>query len=82
MRRKGRLGLDGRFSDRPGEAMTMAEEKKPSRYVCLQCGYVYDPRRGDPKGGLEPGADLSLAPRDWACPRCGAGQDSFADKGD
>lgn len=60
----------------------MAKETVGARYVCLLCGYVYNPARGDEKGGLAPGTDLTLAPADWKCPRCGAGQDSFADKGD
>ena len=25
------------------------------RYVCLICGYVYDPEEGDPDFGIEPG---------------------------
>ena len=60
----------------------MPETPLPSRYVCLLCGYVYDPARGDPQGGLPPGSDLNQAGKDWRCPRCGADQGSFADKGD
>ncbi|NDY56806.1 rubredoxin [Desulfovibrio sulfodismutans] len=52
------------------------------RYMCLLCGYTYDPKRGDPKGGLEPGTDLATAPQEWVCPRCGAGQDAFAMRDD
>jgi len=52
------------------------------RYMCLLCGYTYDPKQGDPKGGLAPGTDLAAAPQDWVCPRCGAGQDAFAMRDD
>lgn len=52
------------------------------RYMCLLCGYTYDPEEGDPKGGLAPGTDLATAPKDWVCPRCGADQDKFAMRDD
>jgi rubredoxin len=25
------------------------------KYVCLVCGWIYDPAKGDPDGGIEPG---------------------------
>lgn len=52
------------------------------RYMCLLCGYTYDPQTGDPKGGLLPGTELSLAPKEWVCPRCGADQGKFAMRDD
>ncbi|HXL02983.1 MAG TPA: rubredoxin [Candidatus Atribacteria bacterium] len=47
------------------------------RYVCLICGYVYDPRQGDPDFGIEPGTPFSQLPEDWICPVCGASKDQF-----
>lgn len=40
------------------------------KYVCIPCGYVYDPAEN---GGVS-FADL---PDDYECPICGAGKDSF-----
>ena len=28
------------------------------KYVCIPCGYVYDPELGDPDSGIEPGTAL------------------------
>lgn len=39
-------------------------------YICLVCGYVYDPAEN---GGVA-FADL---PDDWACPMCGADKSAF-----
>ncbi len=25
------------------------------KYVCIVCGYIYDPELGDPDGGVAPG---------------------------
>jgi rubredoxin len=50
------------------------------RYICLRCGFIYDPRKGDPAGGLAPGTELAQAGPDWRCPRCGAAECDFARK--
>ena len=47
------------------------------RYVCLICGYVYDPEQGDPDGGVAPGTKWEDVADDWVCPVCGAGKDEF-----
>ncbi len=52
------------------------------RYICLLCGYTYDPRRGDPKSGVEPGTPGDKLPREWVCPVCKADQNSFARRDD
>jgi rubredoxin len=61
------------------------EEKKSERseggmrnYVCEVCGYVYDPDKGDPDSGIEPGTAFEDLPDDWVCPVCGAGKDQFS----
>jgi len=46
-------------------------------YVCLVCGYVYDPAEGDPDNGVEPGTSWDEVPEDWVCPLCGVGKDQF-----
>jgi len=35
-----------------------------SKYVCLVCGYVYDPARGDPENDIAPGTDFEELPDD------------------
>lgn len=54
------------------------EEKKMDKYVCDVCGYVYDPEKGDPDNGVEPGTAFEDIPEDWVCPVCGAGKDAFS----
>ncbi len=53
------------------------ELKKMSKYECSVCGYVYDPKKGDPESGVEPGTSFDDLPDDWVCPVCGAGKDDF-----
>lgn len=52
------------------------------RYVCLRCGYTYDPERGDAKAGISPGTPGDKLPADWRCPVCGAAQRDFAKRDD
>ena len=54
------------------------EVKKMDKYRCDVCGYVYDPEKGDPDNGIEPGTDFENLPDDWVCPVCGAGKDQFS----
>lgn len=48
------------------------------KYVCMLCGYVYDPSVGDPDNGISPGTSFDDLPEDWTCPLCGAMKDQFA----
>ena len=47
------------------------------KYVCMICGYVYDPAEGDPDNDVSPGTAWDDVPEDWVCPICGAGKDDF-----
>ena len=47
------------------------------KYRCEVCGYVYDPAKGDPVGGIEAGTSFEDLPDDWECPICGVGKDQF-----
>jgi len=47
------------------------------RFVCVVCGYVYDPDLGDEEGGIPPGTPFDDLPDDWVCPVCGAGLEDF-----
>ncbi len=70
----------------PETAPTYIEEKKEgnrkkevtlTKYECTVCGYIYDPAKGDPDGGIEPGTVFEDIPDDWVCPVCGAGKEDF-----
>ena len=47
------------------------------KYECEPCGYIYDPKDGDPDGGIKPGTAFEDLPDDWVCPLCGVGKDEF-----
>ena len=53
------------------------EENKMDKYVCTVCGYVYNPEKGDPDNGIEPGTKFNDLPKEWVCPICGAPLDAF-----
>jgi rubredoxin len=48
-----------------------------NRYLCTICSYVYDPEKGDPENGVNPGTRFEDLPNDWVCPVCGAEKDMF-----
>lgn len=45
-------------------------EKAMGRYICTNCGYVYDPAVGDPRSGIPPGTSFEALPDGWVCPIC------------
>ncbi len=47
------------------------------KYVCLVCGYVYDPEIGDSDGGIAAGTKFENIPVDWVCPLCGVPKSEF-----
>ncbi|MDR1856343.1 MAG: rubredoxin [Desulfovibrio sp.] len=47
------------------------------RCQTTNCGYVYDPARGDKRHGVPPGTPFEELPEDWKCPVCGAGKKAF-----
>jgi flavin reductase (DIM6/NTAB) family NADH-FMN oxidoreductase RutF/rubredoxin len=53
------------------------EEEKMDKYVCKVCGYVYNPEKGDPSNGINPGTKFEDLPDDWVCPVCGASKTDF-----
>ena len=72
----------------PKAAATYLDEKKVegkpkeaankmAKYKCTVCGYIYDPEKGDPDGGIKPGTFFEAIPDDWVCPVCGAAKDQF-----
>jgi len=66
----------------PKTAPSYVEEKKETapkmaKYKCTVCGYIYDPKLGDPDSGVAPGTPFEKLPADWVCPVCGASKDEF-----
>ncbi len=59
------------IADKKEEKVTM------DKYQCSVCGYIYDPEKGDPDGGIKPGTKFEDVPGDWTCPVCGASKDQF-----
>lgn len=47
------------------------------KYICTKCKWIYDPKVGDPKGGVASGTPFKNLPEDWVCPKCGATKDKF-----
>ena len=48
-------------------------------YQCqtTNCGYIYDPDRGDRKGKIPKGTLFDDLSEGWKCPVCGAGKKMF-----
>ncbi|MDD2218508.1 MAG: rubredoxin [Desulfoplanes sp.] len=55
----------------------MANPEEMYRCQTVNCGYVYDPDRGDKKGKIAKGTAFADLPEDWSCPICGATKKSF-----
>ncbi len=51
--------------------------EKEAKYTCSVCGYTYDPEKGDPDSGVNPGTRFEDLPADWTCPICGADKSKF-----
>jgi rubredoxin len=48
-----------------------------AKYKCTVCGYIYDPKVGDPSQGVAPGTAFEALTDTWVCPECGVGKDMF-----
>ncbi len=48
------------------------------KYVCDVCQWEYDPAKGAPDEGIEPGTAFEDLPDDFVCPECGAGKEDFS----
>lgn len=56
---------------------TVRINPEPVKWVCTNCGYIYDPQQGDPSHGVAPGLRFEELPVDWVCPLCYAGKTVF-----
>ncbi len=53
------------------------ERGKEQKYICDVCGFIYDPKEGDPDSGIAPGTAFEDIPDDWECPECGVRKSDF-----
>lgn len=53
------------------------EKTGNEQYECTQCKYIYNPKFGNEKDGIEKGTKFDDLPDNWVCPVCGEGQDMF-----
>ena len=52
-------------------------EFKDAKHECIVCKYIYNPKVGNKKAGIEPGTSFDDLPETWVCPVCGEGKDMF-----
>jgi rubredoxin len=52
-------------------------EGKMQKYICISCGYIYDPEKGDPMADIPPGTPFEELPNDWCCPMCYVSKENF-----
>lgn len=56
--------------------------KKWQKWLCVPCGYIYDPLIGDEDSGISPGTEFSDIPANWRCPWCGVAKADFIPYGE
>ncbi|MBC7504017.1 rubredoxin [Candidatus Gracilibacteria bacterium] len=47
------------------------------QWLCVPCGFIYDPVFGDMDSGISPGTEFTDIPDDWRCPVCGVSKSDF-----
>ena len=50
----------------------MANPEEMYQCQTVNCGYIYNPDKGDRKGKIPKGTQFEDLPQDWKCPVCGA----------
>lgn len=55
----------------------MADAKDMWMCQVANCGYIYNPDKGDKKGKIKAGTKFEDLPDDWRCPVCGATKKGF-----
>ncbi len=46
-------------------------------YVCVLCGFTYQPAKGLPEDEILPATAWENMPRNWCCPDCGGTRENF-----
>jgi rubredoxin len=52
-------------------------DERMQPYVCISCGYIYDPTKGNPERGFHPPVPFAELPDDWTCPMCYSPKTAF-----
>ena len=47
------------------------------KYICIICGYIYDPETGCADQGIPAGVAWEDVREDYLCPLCDVGKDQF-----
>ena len=47
------------------------------KYQCKDCIYAYNPLKGEPSQGIQPGTAFEELPSTWLCPVCKATKKRF-----
>jgi rubredoxin len=47
------------------------------KFICINCGYIYDPEKGDPQNNIMPGTRFEDLPANWVCPMCYMNKSQF-----
>jgi len=55
----------------------MAEPKDMYQCQVSNCGYIYDPDKGNDKTNVPAGTAFHDIPDDWQCPHCGSSKKTF-----
>ncbi|MBM9538438.1 rubredoxin [Desulfobulbus alkaliphilus] len=55
----------------------MADPKDMYQCQVSNCGYIYDPDKGNAKTNIPPGTAFKDIPDDWQCPFCGSSKKTF-----
>lgn len=55
----------------------MADPEEMYQCQTTNCGYIYNPDKGDKKGGVPKGTRWEMLPEEWRCKICGAGKTHF-----
>ncbi|MDF5485595.1 rubredoxin, partial [Vibrio parahaemolyticus] len=63
----------------PSNPNTEAHPADCQCMVCTVCNWVYDPAKGEPNQGVEPGTAWSEVPDYFLCPECHLGKDVFVE---
>jgi rubredoxin len=63
------------------EADTVVPDTSADCFECKSCGYVYEPERGDIKGGIAAGTPFDNISIVWRCPVCQAKKSAFNNVG-
>ncbi len=55
----------------------MAEPSEMYQCQTTNCGFIFNPDKGDRKGKIPKGVKFEELPEEWKCPVCGASPKSF-----